>query len=491
MRQAIHLRIQMISNVRVRFAPAPTGLLHIGNARTALFNYLFAKRHGGSLILRIEDTDVERSTDASIDRILEDLQWLGINWDEGPDRDGPEGPYRQSQRLSLYRDYAEKLLQEGKAYKCFCSPERLEALRKEQLSKGKMPRYDGRCRSLPDGEILGMESAGQRPVLRFLVSGGPIVFDDLIHGKMNFDPEGIGDFIIVRSDGMGAYNFACVIDDHSMHITHVIRGEDHLSNTPRQVLIYQARGWEPPTFAHHPLILGPDKSPLSKRHGATAVSQYREEGFLPEALVNYLVLLGWTPPSGEEILPLERIVEEFSLDAISKSAPIFNRKKLEWLNSIYIRKKEETQLCELLLPYLQKEGLPLAQMDRHSLAKILGVLKENLITLSQIEEYLGIFFDEKFCFEDGAKTILLDSTHRETLRAILSVLEVSLEIESESWPSLLSQLEEKTGQRGKGLFAPLRAGVTGKTKGPELAKTLPLLGKERIVKRLKMALSLS
>jgi len=306
----------MVSSVRVRFAPSPTGLLHIGNARTALFNYLFAKKHQGKFILRIEDTDVERSTEAALLRILEDLQWLGIHWEEGPDRSGPAGPYRQSQRVSLYRDYAEQLLQEGKGYKCFCSPQRLEALRKEQLSKGKMPRYDGRCRSLQKEEILDSESAGHRPVLRFVVGRGAILFEDLIHGKMTFESEGIGDFIIFRSSGMPDYNFACVIDDHSMHITHVIRGEDHLSNTPRQIMVYHALGWPSPVFAHHPLILGSDRSPLSKRHGATTVAQYREEGFLPEALLNYLVILGWTPPSGEEVLPLERMVEEFSLHTI-------------------------------------------------------------------------------------------------------------------------------------------------------------------------------
>jgi len=306
----------MVSDVRVRFAPSPTGLLHIGNARTALFNYIFAKNHQGKFILRIEDTDLERSTEAYIDYTLKDLQWLGIHWEEGPDRDGRYGPYCQSKRLSLYHDYSEQLLQEGKVYKCFCSSERLEALRKEQLSKGKMPRYDGRCRSLSEEEIFKMEVAGHRPVLRFRVGGGSIVFEDLIHRTMKFESEGIGDFIIVRSNGMPDYNFACVIDDHLMHITHVIRGEDHLSNTPRQIMLYQALRWQFPAFAHHPLILGSDRSPLSKRHGATTVSQYREEGFLPEALLNYLVLLGWTSSSGEEILPLERILEEFSLTTI-------------------------------------------------------------------------------------------------------------------------------------------------------------------------------
>jgi glutamyl-tRNA synthetase len=481
----------MIPNVRVRFAPAPTGLLHIGNARTALFNFLFAKRHQGTFVLRIEDTDIERSTEPSIDRIIEDLKWLGISWDEGPDRDGSNSPYRQSQRLSIYQEFANRLFQEGKSYKCFCSEERLEKLRKEQLSKGKMPRYDGRCRSLSEEEIAKMESSGLQSVLRFHVGGGPILFEDLIHEKMNFDSAGIGDFIIVRSDGMAAYNFACVLDDHLMAITHVIRGEDHLSNTPRQILLYQALSWQPPTFAHHPLILGPDRAPLSKRHGATAVSQYREEGFLPEALQNYLLLLGWTPPSGEEILPLQKMVEDFSIQAVSRSAPIYNRKKLEWLNSFYIREKEEPQLSEILIPYFRKAGLRIDQMDRQWLNQISGVLKENLVILSQVEEYLGIFFDEKFFFEEGAKTILLDPRNRETLRSVLSILEDPSEITSDGQISLLTQLEKKTKRKGKDLYAPLRAAVTGKTKGPELVKTLPLLGKERIIKRLKMALEIT
>jgi glutamyl-tRNA synthetase len=481
----------MIPNVRVRFAPAPTGLLHIGNARTALFNFLFAKKNQGIFVLRIEDTDLERSTDTSIDRIMEDLKWLGISWEEGPDQDGPVGPYRQSQRVSIYREFADRLSQEGKSYKCFCSEERLEKLRKEQLSKGKMPRYDGWCRSLSKEEITKMESSGLQPVLRFRVGAGPILFEDLIHGKMRFDSAGIGDFIIVRSDGMAAYNFACVIDDHLMQITHVIRGEDHLSNTPRQILLYQALSWQPPIFAHHPLILGPDRSPLSKRHGATAVSQYREEGFLPEALKNYLILLGWTPPSGEEILSFERMVKEFSIQDISRSAPIYNRKKLEWLNSFYIRVKEEGQLSEILVSYLLKAGITINQIDRQQLKQISGALKENLVLLSQVEEYLGIFFDEKFFFEDGAKNMLLDSKNREILHSVLNILEDSSEIVSDEENSLLARLEKMTGRKGKDLYAPLRAAVTGKTKGPELVKTLPLLGKERIIKRLKMALELT
>jgi nondiscriminating glutamyl-tRNA synthetase len=481
----------MSSPIRVRFAPAPTGLLHIGNARTALFNFLFAKRHQGIFVLRIEDTDIERSTVASMDRIVEDLQWLGIFYDEGPDREGPDGPYRQSQRQSIYCQFADRLFQEGRGYKCFCSEERLQTLRKDQLSKGKMPRYDGRCRSLTEREISEMESSGLQPVLRFHVGRGAIFFEDLIHGKMNFDSAGIGDFIMIRSDGMAAYNFACVIDDHLMHISHVIRGEDHLSNTPRQILLYQALSWQPPTFAHHPLILGPDRSPLSKRHGATAVSQYREEGFLPEALQNYLVLLGWTPPSGQETLSLKKMVDEFSIQDISRSAPIYNRKKLEWLNSFYLREKENGQLVELLIPFLRNAGIPIDEIDCGWLNQMSGVLKENLVLLSQVDEYLGIFFDEKFSFDDRARTLLLDPKTRETLCSALRGLEDSSEVTSNEQTSLLIELEKKTGRKGKDLYAPLRAAVTGKTKGPELVKTLPLLGRERIIRRLKLALELS
>jgi nondiscriminating glutamyl-tRNA synthetase len=476
--------------VRVRFAPAPTGLLHIGNARTALFNYIFAKRHQGALILRIEDTDVERSTDASIDRILEDLRWLGIDWEEGPDKDGPDGPYRQSQRLSLYREYADRLLEEKRFYKCFCSPERLESLRNEQLSKGMMPRYDGHCRKLSREEISRLETEGRRPAFRFRVGGRSILFEDLIHGKMKFEPEGIGDFIAVRSDGMAAYNFACVVDDHLMHVSHVIRGEDHLSNTPRQILIYQALDLQPPAFAHHPLIFGSDRTPLSKRHGATAVSQYREEGFLPEALQNYLLLLGWIPPSGEEILPLSKIAQDFSFPAVSKSSPVFDRKKLEWLNGQYIRKMEEDRLAQLLQPYVKKATRRLGPGDQEILRKASGILRENLVVLSQVEEHLGVFFDENFSFGEGARTLLLDSKNRETLRAILNLLAGFPEISDDNLASLFSQMEERTGRKGKTLFAPLRAAVTGKTKGPELAKTLPLIGKERIIKRLRMALEI-
>lgn len=481
----------MSESVRVRFAPAPTGLLHIGNARTALFNYIFAKHHRGTFILRIEDTDLERSTGTSIDCILQDLRWLGIHWDEGPDKGGPNGPYRQSLRLKTYQEYANKLLKEGKAYKCFCSPERLESLRKEQLSRGMMPRYDGRCHHLSEAEIKRMESEGITYAIRFRVGKGIIIFEDLIHKKMHFDTEGIGDFIIIRSDKVAAYNFACVIDDHLMKITHVIRGDDHLSNTPRQILVYQAMGWDHPVFAHHPLLFGEDRSPLSKRHGSTAVSQYREEGFLPEALLNYLYILGWKSPSGEEIIPIENMIEEFSIQTLSRNAPIHSIKKLEWINSHYIKMTEDERLCELIIPYLEKFRIDINSLNKDYLKKVSSILKENLTVLSQVEEFLAIFFDEKFLFEKDAKTILNDPENREFLKKVLNFFEQQNANIEEQWVSVLSELNEGLGRKGRSFYAPLRAAITGKMKGPELVKILPLIGRERIIKRLKMAVELS
>lgn len=479
----------MSSNIRVRFAPSPTGFLHIGNARTALFNYLFARHHHGNFILRIEDTDIERSNHALIDQMIYDLRWLGLDWDEGPDRNGPYGPYKQSERLDIYKSIANKLMEDGVIYKCFCTTEELEDLRKRQLSKGEMPRYDGRCRKLSLRDVFKKEREGARPALRFKVGRGKIYLEDLIHGGISFNIETIGDFIVVRSDGIAAYNFACVIDDHLMGISHVIRGEDHLPNTPRQILIYKALGWTPPLFAHHPLILGSDRTPLSKRHGSTAVSQYREEGFLPEALLNYLLILGWKSSSKEEVISIKRMIEEFSISSISRNAPTHSIKKLEWLNKIYIRNKRDDELANLLYPYLEKEGLN--HVDKKELFEIAGIIKENIVKLSEISEYLGIFFDEKFKFSNEAREILLDEKNRNVIKEVFEIIDSNNVSSEEGWFSLLKKVEEKTGLIGKDLLIPIRVGITGMMKGPQLTKIFNLLGKERILKRLKIALSLA
>jgi nondiscriminating glutamyl-tRNA synthetase len=374
------------------------------------------------------------------------------------------------------------------AYKCFCSPERLEGLRQAQLAGGTMPRYDGLCRSLPEAEAARREEAGEKPVLRFRVDEGTIGFDDLIHGPMRFEGQGIGDFVLLRSDGTAAYNFACVVDDHWMGISHVIRGEDHLSNTPRQVLLYLAQGWTPPVFGHHSLILGPDHSPLSKRHGATAVSQYREEGFLAEALLCYLLRLGWASPPGEEALPVEKIIPDFRLEALSKAGPVHDPGKLEWLNSQFIRRLSDEALADRLMPLLKKEGLSTDRGGGAYLAGVAGALKENLAVLSQVREYLGVFFDEKFGLDGEAETLVSAPSCRGVLGAVLRALQGGAVNSAEAWGPLFSRLQKETGCRGKAFYGPLRAAVTGRMKGPELAKVLPLLGPERVAERLRKAL---
>src|SRR3990172_2476123 len=355
----VHLRpIKVMPNkIRVRFAPSPTGYLHIGNVRTALFNYLFAKKHNGSFILRIEDTDFDSVKKEYEDSILEDLKWLGLNWDEGTDCGGDYGPYRQSERINLYREHADRLLNEGKAYQCFCSPEELERKRKESLSKGLPPRYDGKCCNLSREEIVSYEQKGIKPSIRFKVETGLIEFEDMVRGKMTFKGSDIGDFVILRSAGVAASNISVTVDDALMKITHVIRGEDHLSNTPRQILLNQAMGFDIPEFAHLSMILGPDKSRLSKRHGAESVKELREEGYLPEAVINYLSLLGWSSEDGREIMPLNDIIKNFSIERVSKSPAVFDIKKLRWINSHYIKNKDIAELTELSIPFFKKAGV--------------------------------------------------------------------------------------------------------------------------------------
>ncbi|HHF43395.1 MAG TPA: glutamate--tRNA ligase, partial [Candidatus Aminicenantes bacterium] len=325
--------------VRVRFAPSPTGYLHVGNARTALFNWLFARQKRGAFILRVEDTDVERSRQEYYLRLMDDLRWLGLDWDEGPDIGGDYGPYRQSERLEIYRLYTQQLLEAGRAYYCFCSPEELEQARREALAAGRMPIYSGKCRHLSPEEAAARVARGEKAAVRLKTPDkGEVIFNDLVHGELHFQLEVIGDPILVRSNGLPAYNYAVVIDDHLMEITHVIRGEDHISNTPRQILTYQALGWEPPQFAHLSMVMGEDNTRLSKRHGATSVDQFAQEGILPEALFNYLAFLGWSPPEGQEVLSREELVELFNLSRVSRSAAIFDYQKLYWLNRQHLKR---------------------------------------------------------------------------------------------------------------------------------------------------------
>ena len=360
-----------MDQVRVRFAPSPTGPFHIGGARSALFNFLFARKYGGKVILRIEDTDRERSSRGSEQDIMNSMGWLGITWDEGPDVGGEFGPYRQMERLSIYEKYVQQLFDKGYAYYCYCTEEELEALRQEQMAKGEMVRYTGRCRDLTEEERKAFEAEGRKAVVRFRVPEEEIIkINDLVRGEVSFESSGIGDFIIVKSDGVPTYNFAVVVDDHEMGITHVIRAEEHLSNTPRQVLIYNALGIPLPEFAHISLILGKDHSKMSKRHGATSINQYMELGYLPEALVNFLALLGWAPEGEEEVLSMEELIAGFSLDRVSKSPAVFDLEKLQWLNGLYIRSSDIERITRMALPYYQKAGYASENPDAEEYEKL-------------------------------------------------------------------------------------------------------------------------
>jgi len=480
----------MISHIRrVRFAPSPTGDLHVGNARTALFNWLFAKRYGGDFILRIEDTDQERTSPVFEKNILEDLKWLSIEWDEGPEKGGSLGPYHQIQRLDTYDKYAKELIKTGKIYPCYCTEEELEAERASLLSMRMMPRYTGKCKRLTDKERELRESRGRKPALRFSVDKGTIEFNDLIRGEMKFEGDAIGDFIIVRSNHIPSYNFAAVVDDHLMEITHVIRGEDHLSNTAIQILLYRALGFEPPVFAHHSLILGKDRTKLSKRHGSVTVREFRSRGILSPALLNYLSLLGGSVGEGKEVASMEEIIKMFSLDKAGKSGAIFDEGKLKWLNATYIRNCDIDKLTELLLPFIKEAGYDVDLLNLGWLHQVVEALRDNLVTLADVGLYLDIFFDDRYRISEEARAILREGA------AVVKVLHEELErnnvADRDSYPNLINSVRRRTSLRAKDLFLPIRAALTGRTSGPELEKVFAILGKESILRRLERAIHIA
>jgi nondiscriminating glutamyl-tRNA synthetase len=475
----------MEDKVRVRFAPSPTGLLHVGNARTALFNYLFARQSGGVFILRLEDTDVSRSSSEAEKAILEDLHWMGLQWDEGPGCSGDFGPYRQSERLGIYRRYAEELVKKGNAYRCYCSEAELEEKRKWFLSKGIPPKYDGRCRNLTPEEEKSLAEKAQPASLRFRVEARHVTFDDLVKGRMSFDGQGIGDFIIIRSDGTASYNFAAVIDDHLMAVSHVIRGEDHLTNTPRQILVYQTLELPPPRFAHLSMIMGPDRTPLSKRHGATAVSHFREEGYLPEALVNYLALLGWSPEDGQEVLQLPELIQNFSLKRVSRSPAVFDFEKLKWVNREHKKKLGEDKALQAAQPFIQKSGLPINEKDPRWWREAVAAVWEEVDSLGQIPEHLKVFFDSHFHPTAEAETLLGKEESRRVLLALEEEIQEIPAFTHETYGQVMSTLSKKLNLSGRNLYMPVRAALTGKTRGLELEKIFLLMGKDKISQRLR------
>jgi glutamyl-tRNA synthetase len=439
-----------------------------------------ARGQGGTFIVRIEDTDVERSTRESEHAILDDLRWLGLEWTEGVESAGEHGPYRQTERLHIYRAHAIELLSAGKAYYCFCSAEQLDADRQDALKAGKAPKYTGRCRTLPRDEARKRVEQGEAAVIRFRVPDtGSVTFDDIVRGPLAFDIEVIGDFVLLRSNGVPAYNFAVIIDDALMAITHVIRGEDHISNTPRQVLLYRAFGWTPPVFAHVPYVLGPDHAPLSKRHGATSVREFRDRGYLPEALTNYLALLGWSPGEGEELLALDELARRFRLENVGHSAGVFDVEKLAWVNRHYLKTADHRRLADLALPYLQQAGWisTATAADLEFLTQIVPAAASSVDRLEQVPRRLAFLFDY------SAERALAAPQIRDEANSARAVIEALADDLAASGPLLdrdafraaATRVREKTGEKGKALFHPIRLALTGEAEGLELDLAVPAI----------------
>jgi len=476
--------------VRTRIAPSPTGFLHIGLARTALFNYLFAKKYQGSFVLRIENTDLERSSPEFEKDIIESLKWLGIEWSEGPDIDGQYGPYRQRERLNIYAKYLEKLLAEDKAYHCFCSEEELETQRQYQMSIGETPRYTGKCANLDKEMVKKYLAEGKPSVIRFRVVPKKLHFDDLIRGRLEFDTELMGDIVIAKNLETPLYNFAVVIDDFEMKISHVIRGEDHISNTPKQILIQEALGLSQPIYGHLPLILGPDRTKLSKRHATVSVSKYRKEGYLAESLINFMAFLGWNPGDEREIYSMNSLIKEFSLEKVQKGGAIFNIKRLDYLNGFYIRQKSIERLLDLCLPYLREKGLVGDDYNQEEVKKIIAIHQERLKKLSEIAELADFFFKEKIDYDKNL--LKWDGMEEKEIKNSLEKSEKILsKIKSEDWnkenlQNVLMPEAEEMGDRGR-LLWPLRVALTGKAASASPFDIADILGKEKTIKRIKEA----
>ncbi len=478
-----------MTGVRVRFAPSPTGSLHVGSARTALYNYLFARHHGGTLVLRIEDTDLKRSTTAHDSSIINDLAWLGLRADEGPDMGGEYGPYRQSERAGLYEDAVQKLLAGGWAYPCFCPQERLDEVKEQQLAQGQMPKYDRACLSLTPSEVEARLAAGEQAAIRFRIPDGDVTFDDLIHGPITFSSEVIGDFIIKRTDGGFSYNFAVVVDDAGMEITHVIRGEDHVTNTARQMMLFSALGKPAPLYGHHSLILAPDGGKLSKRHGATSIGDFRELGYLPAALVNYLALLSWHPSDERERFSLEELVREFDIGRVSKSPAIFDIQKLNWLNGLFLRDLEPAELCALIAPYLATAGIELAPVQREVVAE---AVRANLVVLGDAPRHAAVFVDDADPVSSPCAQGMLSPGAGEVFALARGVFggmaqEYMPAAEARELLRGLVEAAKERGIKGKSVYHPLRVALSGRDEGPELFYLVGGLGRSKIIARLDAA----
>lgn len=478
-----------MEEVRARFAPSPTGSLHIGGARTALFNYLFARRYGGRFILRIEDTDQTRSRAELIQGFLSGFRWLGLEWDEGPGVGGAYGPYLQSERGPLYREAVDRLLASGRAYRCYCRPEELAERREEARRAGRAPRYDGRCARLTPAQEEALGQEGRPAVVRFRAPVGETVVEDLIRGRVVFDNQAVmDDFVIAKSDGFPTYNLAAVVDDNAMRISHVIRAEEHLSNTPKQMALYEALGLPAPRFAHVPMILAPDRSKLSKRHGATGLDEFMDDGFLPEAVVNYLLLLGWSPPDGRELITLDEAVANFSLERVQKSAAVYDKTKMTWLNGTYLRNMEPAELIRRATPFLQRAALigeNLSPAEEEYLGQIILLVRDRVSTLVEVAEAAVYFYREPEHYDEkGVRKHLTGPQAEEILSRLCGDLEAlpswDLGTLEESFTQLATEMGIPRGQ----LIHPTRLAVTGRTMGPGLFEIVQLLGREKVLGRL-------
>jgi glutamyl-tRNA synthetase len=470
--------------VRVRFAPSPTGYPHLGNIRTALFNWAFARHNNGVFILRIEDTDVARLVEGATDVILESLRWLGLDWDEGP--------YFQSQRLELYREVADRLLKQELAYKCYCPTERLESMRQEQMKRKQPPGYDRHCRNLTQEQRAEMEAKGIIPVVRFKTPlEGQTPFNDLLHGQIVFENTTLDDFVLLKSDGYPTYHLANIVDDHLMEISHVLRADEWLSSTPRHVLLYQALGWQPPQFAHLPMILGPDRSKLSKRHGATAITEYREQGYLPEAMFNFLVLLGWALDDKTELLTREEIIKHFSLERISRTAAVFNKDKLDWMNGVYLRGLSLEEFVQRAIPFLERD-LPTEisrPLDIGYIRQFAPLVQERARTLAETPQLSEFFFIDELEYGSGLLLSKIDKAEAiKSLQASVVSMDSLKDWNTASLEAVFRPLAEELKLKTSVFFGLLRVAVTGRTAAPPLFQTMEVLGKERCLKRLRMAL---
>lgn len=484
----------MEKKLKVRFAPSPTGPFHIGGARSALFNWLVARHADGTFLVRIEDTDLKRSTKESEENIKDSLKWLGMNWDEGIDVGGPHGPYRQTERLDLYKKEVQRLLDEGKAYYCYCSAEELEKSRKAQLDAGKTPIYDEHCRHLTEEEKAKYEAEGRKPVVRLKVrKDGVFAFDDMVRGHVEFQAAGVGDFIIMKSDGIPVYNFAVVIDDAFMEVTHVIRAEEHLSNTPRQLAIYEALGYKPPKFGHISLILGEDHKKMSKRHGATSVTEYRNMGYLPEAVVNYLALLGWTPKGEQEIFTEEELIKQFSMKRVSSNDAVFDINKLNWINFQYMKKLDADQLYDLIVPFLVKAGYveeSVTEEKKDWLKKVIWFMKDHIYFAGQAAEELKFFFEDMPALTDEAiLSIMKAETSGKLLKAFIEDLKALESFDQAEIKKCFNACMKAQGIKGKAAYEPTRIALTGATQGPGMFEMMELFGREKTMDRLEAALA--